>query len=161
MSTEHDYAPGSEQHQWLERDLANAQAMPWRIVAGHRPMYSSLNRELEQHRPGAPLQRHIEPLLLKYGVHLYLSGHMHAYERSHPVSNGQSRRAGTAPVHLVLGNGGIVLDHRHAFVSPAPPWVAVRTKRHYGFVRVFANASALSFEAVDAHTGVVLDAASL
>lgn len=75
------YAPQSAQYQWLERDLARARdnraQTPWIILTAHRPMYSSDVSELNSHWPGASFMRTIEPLMLRYGVDLYVCGHMH------------------------------------------------------------------------------------
>ena len=41
VSSEHDLAPGSPQHEWLQTDLkaVNRTLTPWLIVESHRPMY--------------------------------------------------------------------------------------------------------------------------
>lgn len=44
--------------------------------------------EWDQHRPGAPFQSSIEPLMLEAKVDLLVTGHMHCLERIHPVVNG-------------------------------------------------------------------------
>lgn len=44
--------------------------------------------EWSQHRPGAPFQSSIEPLMLEYQVDLLITGHQHCLERIHPVHNG-------------------------------------------------------------------------
>lgn len=38
MSTEHFFGPGSQQHLWLEADLAavNRSRTPWLLLVGHR-----------------------------------------------------------------------------------------------------------------------------
>ena len=43
LSTEHDFAVGSPQRAWLEKDLAavDRSKTPWLLTGGHRPMYSS------------------------------------------------------------------------------------------------------------------------
>jgi hypothetical protein len=33
------------------------------------------------------MRRALEPLMIKYRVHFYLSGHVHNYERTHPVND--------------------------------------------------------------------------
>jgi hypothetical protein len=73
---------------WLQQDLAavDRSKTPWIIVAGHRPWYLSY----------ANVSKTIcwsckdvfEPLLLEYGVDLYISGHAHLYQRSAPLANG-------------------------------------------------------------------------
>jgi hypothetical protein len=67
-------------------------------------------------RAGAPFQVNIEPLLLKFGVDLTITGHMHVYERIHPVNNGTVVQLPTgtpnvytspkAPMHVVVGTAG-------------------------------------------------------
>lgn len=61
--------------------------------------------------PGAPFQTQIEPLMVKYGVDMYLSGHMHMYERTYPLINGNVIQKGDvyvnpkAPVFIVQATG--------------------------------------------------------
>lgn len=162
-STEHPYAPGAPQYRWLEADLQRAAArrdvVPWIVAAGHRPVYCSDTSEWDEHRPGAPMQQALGPLFARYGVSLVLTGHMHAYERTHPVLNGtvvsQPRAnaapggadvydAPRAPAYLVIGSAGALIEE--SWVDPKPTWSA---SRHtvYGYGRVTAhNASALQFE---------------
>ena len=79
------------QSAWLERDLA-ATRQPWRIVYVHRPLYSS-----GKHGSDRVLRRELEPILVRHGVQLVLSGHEHDYERSRPMHG---------IVHVVTGGGG-------------------------------------------------------
>ncbi|GAB3820968.1 metallophosphoesterase [Pontibacter rugosus] len=62
------------QKQWLEQVLSdNDPAVKWKIVIGHHPMYTAGNRALQE-----PHMRHsLEPILEKYNVDVYLSGHEH------------------------------------------------------------------------------------
>ena len=84
MSTEHPYAPGSPQYEFLQQDLAAANAnranVPWIVLTGwaddkltglltccsHRPMYSSDADEESEHWPGAYFQTVIEPLMHEF-----------------------------------------------------------------------------------------------
>eukprot|EP00052_Salpingoeca_macrocollata_P016710 m.134920 g.134920 ORF g.134920 m.134920 type:complete len:528 (+) comp20146_c0_seq3:81-1664(+) len=154
MSTEHSYDVGSPQREWLEKDLAAAAAnrdnVPWIVLTGHRPMYCSDKSELSSHEPGAHFQVEIEPLMAKYGVDLYFCGHMHMYERIHPVLNGTVKQTGHiynkpgAPVHVVQGTAGVFEDI--SFEHPAPAWSAIRDGRiGYGRMQVF-NASHVFYE---------------
>ena len=85
------------QYEWLEADLKQAasqrQQRPWIVVFGHRPQYCTDDTDDDPtictldtsalrdgvsvphggHRVGA-----LEPLLWKYGVDFYFSGHMHS-----------------------------------------------------------------------------------
>lgn len=74
-----DNAAWSEQLTWLESSLAESKAT-WKIVFGHHPVYSS-----GLHGSSTRLQKYILPLLRRYGVHLYLNGHDHNYERTKPI----------------------------------------------------------------------------
>lgn len=156
MSTEHDYSVGSPQYNWLAADLqkanSNRDSVPWIVFTGHRPMYSSDHSEWDSHRPGAPLQTLIEPLLLRNKVDVYACGHMHMYERVHPVNNGSVVQAGNvyhqpaAPVHVVQGNAGVFEDIE--FVTPVPAWSARRAgKIGYGRMLVY-NRTHLFYESL-------------
>jgi hypothetical protein len=84
ISSEHSLDEGSEQRNFLESDLkaANSQRskMPWVVLSIHKPIYSSVD--------GAPSYREqLELLLLENDVDLVIVGHMHCYERIHPVNN--------------------------------------------------------------------------
>jgi hypothetical protein len=67
------------QLQWLEKELA-ASGSDWKIVYFHHPIYSSGGR----HGSDTALRDQLEPLFLKYGVDIVLSGHEHFYERLKP-----------------------------------------------------------------------------
>jgi acid phosphatase len=63
-----------EQIRWFEDKLARSTAR-WKIVVGHHPVESSGN-----HGGSSSLQRLVEPLFVRYGVDLYVSGHDHDLE---------------------------------------------------------------------------------
>jgi len=67
------------QVQWLEKELADS-GSDWKIAFFHHPLYSSG----DTHGSDVQLREQIEPLFLKYGVDLVLSGHEHFYERIKP-----------------------------------------------------------------------------
>tara|TARA_R110002050_G_scaffold298220_1_gene461172 strand:+ start:1243 stop:2301 length:1059 start_codon:yes stop_codon:yes gene_type:complete len=94
ISTEHDMDPSSEQYAWLESDLSTANSAaaratsPWIFVYGHRPIYCSntpLNAGYFEdcYVVGVALRENLEPLLRKYNVDMYFSGHMHDAEVFH------------------------------------------------------------------------------
>lgn len=82
-----------QQRKWLEGALA-ASSATWKVVALHRPLYSS-----GVHGGNRSLRVAIEPLLRQYKVPLLLAGHDHDYERL--------EARGT--VHIVAGGGGAYL----------------------------------------------------
>lgn len=62
---------GEHQLVWLEHVLKTSKSK-WKIVFGHYPIYSN-----GPHGDTTELHSNLLPLLKKYGVHLYLSGHDH------------------------------------------------------------------------------------
>ena len=106
--------PFGDQLGWLEADLkkavANRGQVPWILVAGHRPYYSS-NFEGEGMWP--PSQQWFEPLFVQYEVDIVYWGHIHWYERSWPTTtNGTVQQKhytdATAPMYIVSAAPGNV-----------------------------------------------------
>jgi predicted phosphodiesterase len=64
---------------WLEKELSASES-GWKIAFFHHPLYSSG----EKHGSDTVLRDELEPLFLKYGVDLVLTGHEHFYERIKP-----------------------------------------------------------------------------
>jgi len=86
------------QLEWLEKALSGSNS-EWKIAFLHHPLYSSGKR----HGPSLELREVLEPLFVKHGVNLVLSGHEHFYERIQPQrgiyyfiegSSGKLRRNG-------------------------------------------------------------------
>ncbi len=72
-------AAGPEQLAWLEGALS-ASTAPWKVAAFHHPPYSSGGRG-----SSVEVREVLEPLFVKYGVDLVLTGHDHHYERTVPL----------------------------------------------------------------------------
>lgn len=62
------------QYQWLEQQLSKSLA-PWKVVVGHYPVVSN-----GMHGNTKELVEHLLPILKKYNVDFYLSGHDHDLE---------------------------------------------------------------------------------
>jgi hypothetical protein len=146
LSSEHDLDASSEQYAFLKQALdqaaANRDNVPWIVLTIHKPLYCSVD--------GSPSFKDLlEPILLEYDVDLTLTGHMHAYERIHPVNQGQVtvyptsefvvegdkkniviqkvdtyRATGFGPVHVMQGHAGGMQFER--FIQPQPDWSAFR-----------------------------------
>ncbi len=136
--------PGSSQFEWLKRDLAKVDRTktPWLIVMQHTPWYTS-----NAHHPmteGAPMRAAMEPLFLGAGVDLVLTGHVHAYERTHAVADGKIDEK-NGIVHVTIGDGG----NREEFATPwlpdQPPWSALR-EYAYGWGTLALNSTHLVWE---------------
>lgn len=68
-----------EQLEWLESELAK-DTSEWKIAFCHHPPYSSGGK----HGSDKSLREVVEPIFVKYGVNVVLTGHDHFYERIKP-----------------------------------------------------------------------------
>ena len=68
-----------KQLQWLESELAKDTSQ-WKICFFHHPPYSSGGK----HGSDKQLREIVEPIFVRYGVNLVLTGHDHFYERIKP-----------------------------------------------------------------------------
>ena len=69
-----------KQLKWLEKELRKTNRknkVTWKIVFGHHPVFSSASYGVEE-----KLVKDLVPLFKEYGVHLYICGHDHVYERT-------------------------------------------------------------------------------
>jgi len=77
---------------WLKQDLqqanSNRENQPWIIVYTHRPFYCSRPRDASCASNSEKFSD-FEALLVKYGVDLVVSGHVHFYERMLPIKKGK------------------------------------------------------------------------
>ncbi|MFH2202477.1 MAG: metallophosphoesterase [Elusimicrobiota bacterium] len=124
-------APGSEQRQWLERDLAAAQAR-WKIVFLHVPLYTS-----RPHGNHGRLRDELEPLLVQHGVDVVFSGHNHHYERHQPIKE---------ITHITAGMGGAGL---YEVAEQGPQ--SVKFLKDFGFVGITLTRDQLTLEMIDRH----------
>lgn len=121
LDVQRDYAPSSEQYQWLLNDLQNIDDnIDHRIVYFHQPAYCSSG----YHGPNNRVREYLEPLLIEYGVDLVFSGHNHHYERS--LANGIT--------YITTGGLGLWLKD---FDMGSNPWSVFAEKiNHYCRVSV-------------------------
>ncbi len=103
LSNYHDFSAGSPQTKWLAADLAaiDRKVTPWVFVQTHAPWYNSNTA----HQGDGEAQREVvEPMLYAAGVDMVMSGHVHAYERSHRAY--KNKRDAAGPVYITIGDGG-------------------------------------------------------
>ena len=184
LSSEHWFDPVAVpflevQLDWLVADLkaavANRARVPWILVFIHRPMYcsnawngtttfeSDCAADAIRMRSGFDLLgRHVgalEPILLEYGVDLFMCGHEHSFETTWPVADGVVRNGTADPdnpynnpgglPNIVAGNAGNREDYDPFSLGPQGSWSAFR-RDIYGFgVFTVHNATHLTYEAVD------------
>eukprot|EP01126_Amoeba_proteus_P056732 TRINITY_DN716_c0_g1_i1.p1 TRINITY_DN716_c0_g1~~TRINITY_DN716_c0_g1_i1.p1 ORF type:complete len:653 (-),score=133.46 TRINITY_DN716_c0_g1_i1:155-2068(-) len=165
MSSEHDCHAGSPQHVHMEASLAavNRTETPWVVVTSHRMIYvSSTNRDLpDGDQPIAGwLREGVEELFAKYGVDMGWYGHMHNYQRTCRVLRGvclgsSGNQHVKAPIHIVIGTAGTGLSEN--VEVPPPPWIEYTNIHEWGYGRLWANSTDLSFNFVQISDGKVVD----
>lgn len=177
VSTEHvgrkrgvpDFA--DEQVAFLRADLAKAaskaqrEKVPWIVASGHRPLYCSTRDPYDCGISSAHLRELFEPMFKEFGVDIYLTGHLHNYERTWPVFNGTVEKKSYTnvkdTVHAVIGSAG---DNEGLtdFWEQCPDWSAFQEGKHVGYAELlFSNASVLTFSYRNAATGTVMDSFTL
>lgn len=127
-----------EQQAWLEKTLSSSRE-DWKIVFQHHPLYSSG----KTHGSDERLRAAMEPLLIKYGVSLVLTGHDHLYERSKPQHG---------ITHFVAGSGGKL---RRGDYRPNQPFSARLVDTTNVFVVMELKGDRLVFNAIAADGAVV------
>jgi acid phosphatase type 7 len=159
LSTEHDLAPGSVQHQWLEQDLKaiDRRLTPWVVVEIHRPLYEA-ERDIWDYAVALALRAELEDLLIKYRVDLVLGGHYHSYVRTCQGLYKQKCNKG-GPLHITVGSAGAHLNNNTLYENG---WTEkfLQATFGYGWITVM-NATALHFEFVKAGSDQDPDAGSV
>ena len=119
IDTEYDFGPGSEQYEFIERDLSESKAK-WKFVFFHKPPYTAVPRRF----PGNTKVREIlGPLFERYGVDMVFCGHDHNYVRSKPING---------VIYVITGGGGAGLYE----VVPVSWAEVARAAHHFCFVRI-------------------------
>jgi len=151
LSPYSDTSVGSIQYQWFEyqlRKVVDRSITPWVLVSFHTPFYTTFvghNDEIES----VVMKESMEPLLVKYGVNLVVSGHDHAYMRTKSLAYGKVDPTGRSPIYLTVGAGGNREQHSRSYKNEShpEPWVAKRDRYEYGYGNlVVANATHARFK---------------
>jgi acid phosphatase type 7 len=132
-----EFRPGGKQYVWLEEQLKKCDAT-WKIACHHPATYTGEeddygNSWREESTFGDSAVRQIVPLYEQYGIDLAMFGHLHLYERSHPIRHGKvDFEQGT--IHLLAGGGGGNLED----FAPTPAFFSAKTHRghHYLMIEV-------------------------
>ena len=142
-----DYAEGSEQHTWLERELSEAQGRGAIIFVQfhHAPFSAGPHGRAPGKGPGqdehsGQPMRSLAPLLRKFGVRAVFSGHDGMYEHSivdgvHYYDVGIGGDSLRGPQEGVVNDRQIFLAHDHA----PEHWndnVLQQGGKHYGHIEV-------------------------
>jgi hypothetical protein len=95
----------------------------------HCPWYSS-NIDHYGEQQTVLMRDSMEDLFYDYRVNIALMGHVHAYERTHPVYNNKTDDFAT--VYITVGDGGNLEGHAKKYYEQ-PDWSAFRNGTDYGF----------------------------
>jgi len=137
LSSYSNTTAGSVQYQWLEGELQSVdrKRTPWLLVSFHSPLYTTFLGHVNEAQSIA-MKKAMEPLFVQYSVNLVVSGHDHAYMRTHPLAYGQVDPS--APIYLTLGAGGNREQHSEGYRHENPEeWVAARTLNDYGYGHLY------------------------
>ncbi|XP_047093607.1 purple acid phosphatase 2-like [Lolium rigidum] len=128
------YGKHTPQYTWLRAEFAkvNRSETPWLIVLMHAPLYNSY---YYHYMEGESMRVLYEPWFVKYKVDLVFAGHVHAYERTHRISNIAYNvmnglctpvRDQSAPVYITIGDGGNQGGLATNMSEPQPAYSAFR-----------------------------------
>eukprot|EP01015_Nassula_variabilis_P019931 TRINITY_DN3419_c0_g2_i6.p1 TRINITY_DN3419_c0_g2~~TRINITY_DN3419_c0_g2_i6.p1 ORF type:complete len:291 (-),score=57.66 TRINITY_DN3419_c0_g2_i6:61-933(-) len=138
---------------WLREDLQRANSnesrsqRPWIVAIAHKPFFTSLKAPKADTHTDYGNFTQIEDLYLEFSVDMYLSGHVHFYERMLPVFRNQSRgyedfnqtyiiKNAQATVHIIDGISGT--DHEITQELDKSEWneytAAMSSKFGFGIV---------------------------
>lgn len=161
-------AYANAQTDWLEADLKSIdrKKTPWVIAAGHRPWYLSLANIT--HTICWTCKDVFEPLFLRYGVDLYISGHAHFYQRSAPLNDSvidpNELNNPSAPWYITSGAAGHYdgLSNGAAVPKPYERFRLDERNSTYGWSKLtFHNCTHMTHDFIASNNGTVLDSATL
>src|SRR5262249_41609847 len=107
--------PGSEQSEWLDRELGRSTAT-WKFAYHHHPARSSDDNDYgntwrgEASKYGDVNAQHLIALYEKHNLDVNFNGHIHVYERSWPIREGKVNRD-RGVVYVTSGGGGATLEN--------------------------------------------------
>jgi hypothetical protein len=128
-----------KQVQWLEDELSK-DTSDWKIAFFHHPPYSSASK----HGSDKQLREVLEPIFVKYGMNVVLTGHDHVYERIKPQKG---------IYYFVSGAGGKL---RSGDINDRSPLTEKSFDRDMHFMLWEADGNELYFQVIS-RTGDTVD----
>ncbi|MGE3881235.1 MAG: LamG-like jellyroll fold domain-containing protein [Planctomycetota bacterium] len=148
LDSNREVAPGSEQYEWLDKELGKSSAR-WKFVVYHHPSYSSDDDDYGDMWKGPSTHgdvrvRQLTPLYDRHGVDIVWNGHIHSYERTWPLRGNRAVES-NGTIYIVTGGGG----GRPERAGPIRPYFQnnVREGHHFCFVAIHGDT--LEFKAFD------------
>lgn len=178
-----------KQFEFIGKDLEDLDRVkyPWLVVCTHRPFYCSednhsgdpyydealvqedashVNHNSDCSDSALKIRKNFEKLWNDYEVDLVLTGHVHNYERMHPVFNGTYQgchvidsnycKRAKAPIYIISGVPGN--QESYAFGSKNRPVYSAFQTSHmsFGVLEVF-DGNHLHWEQITSDTLITLD----
>eukprot|EP00249_Psilotum_nudum_P017888 c26537_g1_i1 orf=229-1626(+) len=134
LSSYSAFSKYTPQWRWLQDEFSRVNRMntPWLIVLMHSPWYNSNEHHYME---GETMRVEFEKWFVQYKVDIVFSGHVHAYERSHRISNVVYNIANdlctpvhdeSAPIYITVGDGGNIEGLAMGFIEPQPSYSSFR-----------------------------------
>ncbi|WP_236973589.1 metallophosphoesterase [Membranihabitans maritimus] len=148
IDTNKDILPGSAQYKRLENTLAHTKEK-WKIVVHHHPVFtsdiasyrSSLMATADQ---GDPNIFHLKTLYEGYEVDMVLSGHVHGYERTHPIYKNHINKE-NGVTYVITGGGGAGYNQESSYRE----WFSKKSNKCFHFLNVRIENNIMKVEAID------------
>lgn len=145
LDSEKPMGPGSEQYLWLDNQLADSNAR-WKFIVHHRPAYSSEENDhgnawLGPTTLGDLNPRQMVPLYEKYAVDIVFNGHLHVYERTFPIREGEAVEH-NGVIYMTIGGG---LED----FAPFNPWFGSKKASTHHLCYVEIVGGHLRLQAID------------
>lgn len=148
--------PGSEQYVWLDEQMGKSKAT-WKFCYHHHPVYSGDSNDYgdtfagKQSGLGDPRLRPLAPIYEKHKVDIVFNGHVHLYERTHPIRAGKLDET-NGVMYLTSGGGGGGLEN----FTQAPAWFKAACRVDYHTTLITISNRTLELKAID-KDGIVFD----
>jgi predicted phosphodiesterase len=140
---------GSVQYRWLENELQNSRK-DWKMVCHHHCPVSSDENDYgdtwkgEVSTQGDPRFKDVIKLYEKYQVDVVFYGHVHAYERSLPLLEGNFNEA-NGVYYIQSGGGGGNLED----FAPTHQSFSSKTQRGHHFLKIDVHPGRLDLKMFD------------
>ncbi len=148
--------PGTEQYKWLDESMGKSKAK-WKFCYHHHPVYSSDSNDYgdtfagKRSKFGDPRLRPLAPLYEKHKVDIVFCGHIHLYERTHPILAGKLDES-NGVVYVTSGGGGGGMEN----FTPTPAWFKAANRVDYHTTLVNIRNNTLELRAFD-KDGILFD----
>lgn len=164
-----DFSKGGRDYLYVQKLIKDAKNsdIPWIVVGMHKVCISTESKNCE-------VGEDFVNMLIEEGVSLVLSGHVHAYERSFPLTcikkelfdskcisnnNKDTYNFKDGTIFATVGTGGVDLRDLNSNDSEASYFAKLfgLKDNHYGVLKSVVNNNTFSAEFIDANTREIVD----